>query len=91
MRAKAVGLLLCLSALLGASGEAVGASGDAPRHDVYAATARCWSVPPGRIAGTPVTSIMRDPDDAIDGALTRFDDLGLVCIGQIEVEVTYIP
>jgi hypothetical protein len=88
----ALGLSIALSVALGPN---VGASGhtytDAPRHDVYAATARCWQVPSGRIPGVPVTAIMRDDEDAIDAALMRFDDLGMACLGAIDVSVVHIP
>jgi hypothetical protein len=59
----ALGISLALGVALSAN---VGASGhtytDAPRHDVYAATARCFAVPSGRIPGIPVAAIMRDDD-----------------------------
>jgi hypothetical protein len=84
----AIGISLALSVALTTT---VAASGDAPVHGRYVATARCFDVAVGHIPGIPVVAIMRDDEDAIDAAVQRFADLGGVCLGAIDVSVVYIP
>jgi hypothetical protein len=66
----------------------VAASGDAPVHDRYIATAHCITASFPR--GVPVSAVMRNDEDAIDAALQRIEDFGMQC-DRIAVEVVYLP
>lgn len=82
----ALGLGLIVTTSLSAASEPYRGPTDAPVHDRYAATVHCGLA--------VVTSVMRDDHDAIDGVMTRLDDLfplwGEVC-PNVVIEVTYIP